>query len=298
MSRDWSKYNGELVKRGEILIDSMSFGLKAKSERNRNTGRPPVYSDHLILMLLFIKFALRLPYRQTQGLAKKLFQNSGLKIPDFRTLHYRFKTMEINIKDFPDPEDLPDDFVIVLDSTGIKVTNRGEWLRKKHGKRARKGWIKLHVAFDLKRKKVVEIEVTDERVHDSQKAKKLVEGAKREAKDKGKKVSKVVADSGYDTHEFFRYLHDEGICAGVLVRKGAKVRGNPLRDEVVRAIRRGKRRWKERIEYGKRWLVENFFSVFKRWFGEYVVSLKFENMKKELVFKVGIMNMLMMAGVV
>ncbi|EDP75758.1 IS5-like element ISHysp1 family transposase [Hydrogenivirga sp. 128-5-R1-1] len=298
MSRDWSKYNGELVKRGEILIDSMSFGLKAKSERNRNTGRPPVYSDHLILMLLFIKFALKLPYGQTQGLAKKLFQNSGLKIPDFRTLHYRFKTMEINIKDFPDPEDLPDDFVIVLDSTGIKVTNRGEWLRKKHGKRARKGWIKLHVAFDLKRKKVVEIEVTDERVHDSQKAKKLVEGAKREAKDKGKKVSKVVADSGYDTHEFFRYLHDEGICAGVLVRKGAKVRGNPLRDEVVRAIRRGKRRWKERIEYGKRWLVENFFSVFKRWFGEYVVSLKFENMKKELVFKVGIMNMLMMAGVV
>ena len=55
---------------------------------------------------------------------------------------------------------------------------------------------------------------------------------------------------------------------------------------------------KREVEYGKRWLVESFFSVFKRWFGEYVVSRGFENMKKELVFKVGIMNMLMVAGVV
>ena len=180
MSRDWSKYNKQLVKRGEILISPTNFGLKPKNKPARKTGRPPLYPDQLILMLLFIKFALRLPYRQTQGLAKKLFESIGTKVPDFRTLHYRFKTMDIDIKDFPDPEDLPEDFVIVLDSTGIKVTNRGEWLRKKHGKRARKGWIKLHVAFDLKRKKVVNIEVTDERTHDSQKSEELVEGAKRE----------------------------------------------------------------------------------------------------------------------
>ena len=54
--------------------------------------------------------------------------------------------------------------------------------------------------------------------------------------------------------------------AGVLVRRGAKVKRSP---------------------YGKRWLVESFFSVFKRWFGEYVSSLKFEKM-----------NMLMMGGLV
>ncbi len=100
----------------------------------------------------------------------------------------------------------------------------------------------------------MDIDVTDERVHDSQKAKKLVEGAKREARDRGKKVSKVVADSGYDTHEFFRYLHDEGISAWVLVRRGAKVKGNPLRDEVVRGVRSGKKRWEEEVGYGYRWL--------------------------------------------
>jgi len=66
MSRNWKKYNEELIKRGEILIE-------AQTEQTRKTGRPPLYSDKLILLLLFIKFALRLPYRQTQGLAKKLF---------------------------------------------------------------------------------------------------------------------------------------------------------------------------------------------------------------------------------
>jgi len=41
--------------------------------------------------------------------------------------------MDISLESFPDPEELPDDFVIILDSTGVKVTNRGEWLRKKQG---------------------------------------------------------------------------------------------------------------------------------------------------------------------
>jgi hypothetical protein len=69
MKRDWSKYNKELVKRGEILIDPEGFVLKpAEREQTRKTGRPPLYTDKLILILLFIKFALRLPYRQTTSL--------------------------------------------------------------------------------------------------------------------------------------------------------------------------------------------------------------------------------------
>ncbi|MDQ7038995.1 MAG: IS5/IS1182 family transposase, partial [Aquificota bacterium] len=53
-------------------------------------------------------------------------------------------------------------------------------------------------------------------------------------------------------------------------------------------------KWKEHMEYGKRWLVESFFSVFKRWFGEYVSGVRFENIRKEIVFKVAIVNMFLM----
>lgn len=294
MSRNWSEYNQKLIKRGEILINP-SLSPEEK-EQGKKIGRPYTYPSRLIWMLLFIKFALRLPYRQAEGLAREVFGALGLKIPNFRTLHYRFTHSDISLSDFPEPEELPDDFVIILDSSGIKVTNRGEWLRKKHRKKARKGWIKLHVALDLKSKRVVELEVTDERVHDSQKGKELLQRAKKEGEDKGKKISKVIADAGYDTHEFFRYLGEEGIEAGVLVRKDAKIVGNTVRDHVIRQIRRGKKKWKEVVEYGKRWLVESFFSAFKRWFGEYVVSKRFENIRRELVFKVGIMNTLLMAG--
>ncbi len=199
MSRDWSQYNEELVKSGEILIEPPP--IKYEKESKKKIGRPPTYSKQLILMLLFIKFALRIPYRQTEGIARKIFGALGLKIPNFRTLHYRFTTSDLNLSDFPDPEELPDDFVIIVDSTGLKVTNRGEWLRKKHGKR-RKGWIKLHIALDLKSKKVVAVEVTDERVKDSQKAKELVQKSKKKAEEKGKSISKVIADAGSTCQEF------------------------------------------------------------------------------------------------
>ena len=43
--------------------------------------------------------------------------------------------------------------------------------------------------------------------------------------------------------------------------------------------------------YGKRWLVEDFFSSFKRRFVEYVSSVRFEDIKKELVFEVAIVAM-------
>jgi hypothetical protein len=111
----------------------------------------------------------------------------------------------------------------------------------------RKRWIKLHIALDLKSKRVVAVEVTDERVKDLQKAKELVQESKKKAEEKGKSISKVIADAGYDTHELFRYLGDEGIEPAVLVRKDAKIRGNPVRDKVIRQIRKGKK-WKEAVE--------------------------------------------------
>jgi len=289
MSRDWKKYNRELVRRGEILIAPEILGVSQKKEKKR--GRPYLYPDQLIKLLLFLKFALRLPYRQTEGVARKTFGNMGIRVPNFRTLHYRLSKGEYSLKELPQVEELPDDFVIVLDSSGLKVTNRGEWIRKKWGKRPRKGLVKVHVAFDLQSKQVVELEVTDERTPDCKKAVELVEGVKERAEKKGKKVKKVIADAGYDTHDFFRYLGKERIEPAILVRRGAKIRDNPYRDRVIRAIRRGRRKWKESVGYGKRWLVEGFFSSFKRWFGEYVSSVKFENIRKELVFKVAIVNM-------
>jgi hypothetical protein len=43
MSRDWSKYKEELIKRGEMLIDPEGFGIEAETEQTRKIGRPSLY---------------------------------------------------------------------------------------------------------------------------------------------------------------------------------------------------------------------------------------------------------------
>ncbi len=72
-----------------------------------------------------------------------------------------------------------EDIVIAVDSTSIKVTNRGEWILDKwKKKRIRKGFIKIHVAVvNIKTKKIVSMEVTKENVHDGKILKELVHNA-------------------------------------------------------------------------------------------------------------------------
>ncbi|MCX8075856.1 MAG: transposase, partial [Aquificaceae bacterium] len=104
------------------------------------------------------KYALRLPYRQTEGFVRTLFRQMGISIelPNFRTIHYRHKREEFHFDHLPDdPKDLPQGFVIVLDSTGMK------WLSKKHGNKRKKGWIKVHVAIDISSSRVLDMKVTD-----------------------------------------------------------------------------------------------------------------------------------------
>jgi len=56
--------------------------------------------------------------------------------------------------------------VIALDSSGVEVTNRGEWMRKKWNGKEYKGWIKVHIAVDVKSKEIVGLENTEERATD------------------------------------------------------------------------------------------------------------------------------------
>ena len=89
-------------------------------------------------------------------------------------------------------------------------------------------------------------------------------------------------------------MHERGIEPCILPRSSAKIIGNIAMDKVIRL--KGKRVWKEASGYGKRWLVESFFSVFNRWFGEYVSHMKIENIRKEFMFKVLVINLFLGFG--
>jgi hypothetical protein len=70
-------------------------------------------------------------------------------LTDYSTISRRVNKLDVKI----DKRIGNDDIVIALDSsTGIKVANRGEWIRDKW--HVRRGYLKIHVvAVDIRKKK-------------------------------------------------------------------------------------------------------------------------------------------------
>lgn len=179
---------------------------------------------------------------------------------------------------------------IAVDSTGIKVTNRGDWLRKKWDKE-KKGYLKIHFAIDPKTKQVVSMDVTKENVHDGKRLRKLV---KRASKNTGA-IGKVVADGAYDSKENFQFLSNNNIEPAIKVRKNTSLHAGGCYSRKIVAIKQLKdfNAWKDSVGYGSRWIVESAFSCIKRMFGEYVRARKYSNMVREMVIKANLYNMLL-----
>ena len=154
--------------------------------------------------------------------------------------------------------------------------------------------LKIHIAVNIKNKKILSIRVTDEHVHDSKALPELVDDVIKS--DNIMAIGKLFADDGaYDGNEIFRYLEDNGILPCIKVRKNAKVRwkkGNILRNLSVLEQRNDLQKWKDSVSYGQRWIAETVFSCIKRTFGEYVYSVKFKNMIQEMMLKASLYNKL------
>ena len=135
--------------------------------------------------------------------------------------HRRINKLDIKIKeDNKSNKECQEYIVIAVDSTGIKITNRGQWMRDKW-KAGKKGYLKIHIAVNVKTKKILSIRVTDEHVHDGNALPELFDGILKS--DNIKSIIKLFADGAYDSNDIFRYLGDNGILPCIKVRKNAKV---------------------------------------------------------------------------
>ena len=165
----------------------------------------------------------------------------------------------------------------------------------------RKGYLKIHVAINIKTKEILALEVTDEKVHDGRMLKKLVnhvlDGSTTTTRGPNKMVIKIksaLGDGAYDSNANFRYLQEKGITPGIKIRKNSIVspKNNRLRNkEVIQQTKEDLLKWKKKRKYGHRWIAETAFSTIKRTFGEYVSATKFDNMVKEMMIKVSLYNL-------
>jgi len=284
--RDWKEYNEALVRRGEVLLDlsflsSWSEELKAMNEGKE--GARFRYPESFMRLLAVIH-AYLLPYRQLEGFVRALTKHvDGLKAPDYTTIWWRLKRMKLEL----DPEvKLDEDVTIAVDSSGIKVSNRGEWIRRKW--KVRRGYLKVHIAVDVRTKQILSIEVTKEDVHDGKMLRPLVDKASKNAK-----VSRVLADGAYDSRRNFRYLAERGIEPVIKVRRNSSTKARGCYARRLAVIEQLDEGWKKKHGYGMRWMAESAFSCIKRMFGEHIRSVRGGNIVKELILKAYIYNLFM-----
>jgi hypothetical protein len=53
-----------------------------------------------------------------------------------------------------DDDDDDDGTIIAIDSTGIKVTYKGQWMQEKWQIKKKKGDLKIHIAIDINTKEI------------------------------------------------------------------------------------------------------------------------------------------------
>lgn len=294
---DWPSYNKSLVRRGEMLfsydfLDGWDYELHRMNEGKK--GKPFVFPNSFILTIGYIRYSFHLPYRQTEGIINATGKKLPDKSPSYGHICKRINKLNIDIKKEPIDDD--DDYVVIsIDSTGIKITNRGQWMSEKWGKQNKRGYLKIHVAIDINTKEILALEVTDGKTHDGKVLRKLVNHVLDvSSREPNKiKIKSILADGAYDSNINFLYLENKKIKPGIKVRKNSIISGrnNRLRNREVKLQSKDLLKRKTKRKYGHKWIAETAFSTMKRTFGEHVSATRFQNTVKELMIKVSLYNL-------
>ena len=303
--KHWKIYNSNLVDRIVRFWDFSyleSWDEDLRMMNIRKNGRPFKFPSKFILFLALGKVAFGRSYRDMEamliglrGLSRKI------QVADYTTIFRRVETLVFQINDRV-PKKLLDEIrtgkaKVAIDSSGLSVTTRGEWLRYKHKEGriwTRKGFVKIHIGVDVLRGTILGIEITDEKASDNSAMPSITYQAMEIAN-----IGAMFGDGAYDAYRNYRELDALGIKPVIKPRRTSKVLSDSFgyvagrRSTYVYEMKKhGYDYWRRKHNYGWRWLVEVAFSSFKRRFGESMMSKKFPNMVKEAKLKALAYNMI------
>jgi hypothetical protein len=294
---NWAKYNESLVRRGDITFwfDEDVIDAWEHDNTDSKVGRPFVYSDTAIESVLMLRELFRLPYRQTEGLARALanLMQADIAIPDYTSLAKRAAKMNV-VLNLPRTKGRID---VVVDSTGLKVHGEGEWKVRQHGFGQRRTWRKLHLAVNPTTHEIVAQILTDNSTHDADQAAPLVDQAEAD-------IRTLYGDGAYDQWKVYDSLEERGVDTIIPPRKNAKIKqhGNssadPIpRDECIRQIHRdGRKAWKESIGYHRRSLAETAMQRMKSCFGDRLKNRNLKPQQTEAAIRCKLLNLFVTLG--
>lgn len=125
-----------MVKRGEfyLLSDFIQYWDEELAHMNENKRDSPFEFPHSFIdFAAFLNIVFNLPYRQLQGVIKKLSTYiPKLQSADYNTLWKRIRATTFEIEQNKGEKEFETEGVIAaINATGMKVNNKGEGMREK-----------------------------------------------------------------------------------------------------------------------------------------------------------------------
>jgi hypothetical protein len=288
--KNWPAYNAGLIARGDVTIwmeqDLWQRGTEVGAVKR---GRPCVYADAVIQMLLGLKQVFRLPLRALQGFAGSMNKLAfpDLPVPNYTTLCRRARNLNVVLPVLRSGEPLH----LVVDSTGLKVFGEGEWKVRKHGYSKRRTWRKVHLAMDANTGQICAALMTHQDVGDAEVLPDLLDQIPADTP-----VEIVGGDGAYDTRQCHAVIAARKATPSIPPRDGAnhwsqRTPGAAWRNDAIDVIAQSSRRdWKRASGYHRRSLAETLMYRLKVLTGRSLAARTIGAQATEVAIRAGVLN--------
>jgi hypothetical protein len=292
--RNWSEYNKALARRGSLTFWFAEDAIHSwrNQQKTGKRGKPRIYGDACIQVMLTLKAVYHLPQRATYGLVGSLLELLGvdLPVPHPSILSRRADGLDVALPGARKNEPLH----VLVDATGLKVYGEGEWKVRTHGVGKRRTWRKLHLALNAKTGEILASVCTTSNVSDKEVLPNLL------AQISGQ-IEQLTGDGGYDYVDCYEAIAERQARAVIPPRRTGRLRPGDerfrARDSNLRRIRQvGRKKWKQESQYHRRSLVETAMMRQKTIFGSGLSSRRFNNQATEMNVRCAALNRMTQLG--
>jgi len=299
---NWPAYDASLRQRGSLTVwftDDAIAGWAAEPRTTR--GGQPWYSPLAILTALTLRAVFRLAYRQAEGLLGSVIGllDLSLRVPDHTILSRRAATLEVPRPRQPNSGAGADSepMHLLVDSTGLKLCGKGEWLLEKHGTATRRSWRMLHLGVDAGTGRIMASTLTPKDMDDASQAGPLLDQV-------AGPVASFTGDGAYDQDRVYAGVAQRHPEAAVVVPPRATAVPSEMaesaptqRDGHLQHIAEyGRMAWQNASGYNRRARVEATMGRWKQVIGDELRAHTDERRATEVAVAVHALNRMLDLG--